>query len=58
VTAFVGTTRQDVLRLKDRVQHAVEDGVYYFWVGVGMTVGAITVVRFLLAPPKQTTARP
>jgi hypothetical protein len=43
--------------LRDRVQHALEDAVYYFWVSVGVTLGTVTVVRFLFQKPP-VRARP
>jgi len=39
--------------LTERAQHALEDAVYYFWVGVGVACGAVTVVRLLLPQPKR-----
>ena len=42
--------------LKDKAQRALENAVYYFWVGAGLALGTVTVVRFLL--PKPSRARP
>lgn len=42
--------------MKEKAERVLEDAVYYFWMGVGITLGTVTVVRFLL--PKPVKARP
>jgi hypothetical protein len=44
--------------IRHRLQHALEDTVYYFWVGVGVTFGTVTVLRFLFQKPSGAKARP
>lgn len=45
--------------IKERLHRTLQDAVYYFWVGVGVAFGTVTVVRFLLQPPKPPArARP